>query len=182
MPGIETPHHYIPDLLQQQPAAPTSFVPGNASAVQPETTGVAVQYAGGGSGMDPWLAGLIALVVGLAVVALLLVVSRLSARTTQLPEAGMPQPRSTYMVPPGYRYEGLRLELRRAYLRVLEALRRHGLYLPHGATAGEVGEAARRHGLGSAARVARLYRDHMYSRRGPPRGVVDEAWRLAREL
>lgn len=185
---INTPQHLIPTsplgearrvlvVVRELANTTTGSVPGFLGE---NTTGEAASH----QPLLPHTLALIAAVLAAAgFIGLLLLASKLALPARRLMEA-TPPPSGRRLEPIEalYRYEGLKAELRKVYLSVLRRLEQLGIRLPRGAAPLEVAARAAEKGHRWAERVARIYRDHAYARGQPPRVVVDEASKLAREL
>jgi hypothetical protein len=185
---INTPQHLIPsEPLTGHVNVTVLAHLGRANVTVTAEPGFLGSGSAGGFtvGVGGWqhILGLaLAATISALVVAILLVASRLASRGPRLPSATTPRGAAGGWGGPGYVYEGLKAELRRAYVRMISRLKRLGVRVPPGAAPLEVAEEAEGRGYGWASRLARLYRDHMYTPREPPRGVVDEASKLAGEV
>jgi hypothetical protein len=136
----------------------------------------------GSMGLQHVIGLVLAALFAAAIIAGLLIISRLASPAAGIAIASKPPRHQPSSSPLGYVYEGLKAELRRAYVRVISKLQELGIHLPPGAAPLEVAKEAEGRGYSWASRVARIYRDHIYAPREPPRGVVDEASRLAGEV
>lgn len=78
----------------------------------------------------------------------------------------------------GYRYEGLKAELRRVLEELISEAVKRGAPISKGLTASETAVLAESVGVRGSSVIARIYYEGVFSPRGATRSLVEKAWRL----
>ncbi len=173
--AIDTPHHYIPDIT------PTARITANVTQqyrVEVNTTtqnitSIVTIRQSTGAPIDFEL--IIAILVLTILVLLLLSLGLQRVEEYRRIEAKIKG--EPYRPKPMYRYEGLRLQLRRIYEDLLARASSAGVVVPPGYTVSEA-SAKLRYLIGEwASWFARVYNRYMYGVEEPPPSVVEEAKR-----
>ncbi len=175
--AIETPQHYIPDITMQREIA-VNATQQYIVEVNTTTTANITKTLIGVQGQElPFNVEL--LIVALVIVALAVLLLALGAqRIEEYRRAeARGRPEGLHELRLRYRYEGLKLQLRLTYARLLSRASSRGVRLPRGYTVSEVSERLKPVMGGWVSWFAEVYNKYMYGVEEPPYMVVEEAKR-----
>ncbi|MDM7275707.1 MAG: hypothetical protein P3X22_006280 [Thermoprotei archaeon] len=170
---METPQHVIPEPLEKILTKPLEASPqvGGNKTIDYLTVSPGIQ----GSGLDLHVVLILLLLAASALILLLLFRGRDLEIVRIRGLQGFEEPWEPLG---GYKYSGLKLELREAYESILKSVREAGLALSKGATATEVSRALSKL-VENSWIIANMYNKGMFSAEGPSHETVDSMWSAA---